>query len=85
MKMTVFRSHDAAIALRQIGKTGITVTLAEAFSGNAPAMHTFDLLQVLDPDALAKVVTQDQPLTTQFEAVTNRTVGLGVHLVQVAL
>jgi len=83
--MTVLRSYDAAIALREIGKTGVTVTLAETFAGNPAAVHAFDLLQILYSDALAKVITQDQPLTTQFKTVTNRAAGLGVHLVQVAL
>jgi len=85
VEMTVFRGDDAAIALCEIGETGITVTLAEAFPGDTTAMHAFDLLQVLYPDALAEIITQDQSLATEFEAVADRVAGLGIHLVQVTL
>jgi hypothetical protein len=83
--MTVFRGDYAAIALREVGETGITVPLAETFPGDTSAVHTFDLLQVLHRDALAEVISQDHLLTTQFEAVPDRGASLGVHLVQVAL
>ena len=83
--MAIFRGDDAAITLGETGETGVTVTLAEAFPGDAAAMHTFDLLQVLYPDALAELITQDQPLATEFEAVADRIAGLGMHLVQVTL
>ena len=83
--MTVFGRYNAAIALREIGETGITVALAEAFFGDTTAVHAFDLLQILNSDALAEKITQNQPLATQFEAVTDRTTRLGVHLVQVTL
>jgi hypothetical protein len=83
--MTVFRSDNAAIALREIGETGITVTLAETFPGNTTAMHAFDLPQVVNPDVLTEVITQHHPLTTEFETIANRAAGLGMHLVQVSL
>ena len=83
--MAVFGRYNATVALREIGETGITVALAKTFFGDTTAVHTFDLLQVLDPDALAEVITQNKPLTTQFEAVADRTARLGMHLVQVTL
>jgi hypothetical protein len=60
--MTFLRRHDAEIALRQAAETGITVTLAEAFTGDTTAMYAFDLLQVFDPDVFTKPVIQAQLL-----------------------
>ena len=62
--VTGFRGHDAAVALRETGETGITVALTEAFAGAAPTVYAFNLLQVIDFDSLTQVIAERHSLLT---------------------
>jgi hypothetical protein len=54
--MTGFGGYDATIALRQTAETGVTVTLTETLARNSTTVGAFDLLQVVDLDALTQKV-----------------------------
>jgi len=51
-----FGGYNATIALRQTAETGVTVTLTETLARDSTAVGAFNLLQVLDLDALTQKV-----------------------------
>ena len=63
--MTFFRRHNAQITLRQTGKTGVTVTLAEAFFSGTTTVDTADFIEVLDGQLFTQLSIQIEHLTTQ--------------------
>ena len=83
--MAFLGRDDAKIALGETAEAGVTVTLAEAFSGYATTVNAFNMLQVFDSYRLSQPVIQGQLLASKLEIITYRAGRLGTHLVQVAL
>ena len=54
--MTSLWGHDTQIALRQAGKTGVTITLVETFIYLPPTMDAFNLMQIFDRNFFAQPV-----------------------------
>ena len=83
--VTGFRGYDATVALCKTGETGVTVALTETFSRVAPAVGTFNLLQVIDSDSLAQIIAECHSLPTELQTVSDRFAVFGMHLVKMAL
>ena len=56
MIMTGFGGYNATITLRQTAKAGVTVSLAETLARDSTAVGAFNLLQVLDLNALTQKI-----------------------------
>jgi hypothetical protein len=54
--VTGFGGYDTTIALRQTAETRVTVTLTETLARDSTAVGAFNLLQIVDLDALTQKV-----------------------------
>jgi hypothetical protein len=54
--VTGFGGYDATIALRQTAETGVTVTLTETLARDSTSVGAFNLLQLVDLNALTQKV-----------------------------
>ena len=86
MKVTFFRAHNTAVALRQLGKTGVTIALTKALFRAPATVNAMNITEVLKADTAANKFIQGNSLFIQGQLILNRAilVETGVHLFQMA-
>ena len=84
-KVTLLRAHDAAIAGRQLAKTGKAVALIKTFLGQTITGNTLNPAREFEAQRLPEMIVQAEPPLIRKQGVTNRLRELGVHFSQAAL
>jgi hypothetical protein len=70
--MALFRTHNAAIALRESSKAGIAITLIKAFTRFPIAVHAVDYASILKLQLLAQIAVQRNFMITYAHGVRHR-------------
>ena len=84
MEMTLFRAHDAGIALRQLGEAGVTVTLTETFIGWSVTGTTMDVTFPRKGQAFSEKVVDWELFIVEHKRVCHRCRRTNAHLIQMA-
>jgi hypothetical protein len=78
--VTLFRTDDAAVTLRQALETGITIALVEALPGQSATIAAIYVAEVLQRDALAQECIERIFLVIENQRITHWVAGFGTHL-----
>jgi hypothetical protein len=82
--MAFLGAHDATVAGRQAFETGVTVALAETFSGGTITVDTANSAVKINLDGMPDEIIEWHAGIADFQGVGNRGAGLGGHFGQAA-